>query len=142
MLICVRKLAMLSPLAPFSSLIMGHVDCSGSKYKNLFLTSSLSDTFSEENRSTCKLVGGSPAQELGECLGNGASYCDTFYQENCEYQGADLGLSPPDGEIGNEMECQSIVEYSRCVKLLFKLDGNILIKYIYIKGFWMFILDI
>ena len=63
------------------------------------------DIFSEENRSTCELIGGSPSQEIGECLGEEASECDVFYQENCVFNGTDLGMPPPDGEVTNATGC-------------------------------------
>ena len=55
-------------------------------------------------------MGGSPAANIGECLGDNASDCDVFYEENCEYKGSDTGLSPDDGAMKNEEECQQFCQ--------------------------------
>ena len=34
------------------------------------------------------------------------SGCDLFFEENCEFEGVDTGLSPEDGAMRNEEECQ------------------------------------
>ena len=47
---------------------------------------------------------------MGECLGNNAGDCDVFYEENCEYEGSDTGLSPEDGAMKNEQECQEFCQ--------------------------------
>ena len=61
---------------------------------------------SEENRSKCEIVGGTPSQEVEECLGNDTFVCDVFFQENCVYEGTDLGLYPPSDEVQNPGDCQ------------------------------------
>lgn len=50
-----------------------------------------------------------------------------FYQENCEYLGIDLGLSPPDGEVKNEMECQEFCKIFQdfgCLYWTFEVINN------------------
>ena len=61
---------------------------------------------SEDNRSSCKIIGGSPHQSYEDCLGDHSDHCDVFYEENCEFTGQDSGLSPPDGEMKTPEECQ------------------------------------
>ena len=44
---------------------------------------------SEDNRSSCKMIGGSPHQSYEDCLGDHTEPCDEFYEENCEFSGED-----------------------------------------------------
>ena len=79
---------------------------------------------SEENRSTCELIGGSPIQEIRECLGEEASECDVFFQENCVFNGTDLGIPPPDGAVTNATDCHEWCKlFANCEYWTFEVES-------------------
>ena len=100
-----------------------------------FLIFAISSTFllySEDNRSSCKIVGGSPYQSYEDCLGDNSEPCDVFYEENCQYYGRDVYLSPPYGEMKTAEECQD-----RCKlwKVKMKLCFNLMLILCVFQGF-------
>ena len=59
-------------------------------------------------RDECGVVGGSPEQSIDECINSLYHGCDAFLEEECQYAGADLGLSPPDGQVNTALECEEL----------------------------------
>ena len=54
------------------------------------------------------MVGGSAEQSIDECINSLYHGCDAFLEEECQYAGADLGLSPPDGQVNTALECEEL----------------------------------
>ena len=72
---------------------------------------------------TVKIIGKAAGllEDVEDCLGGRASNCDVFYQENCVYEGQDTGLSPPDGSLQTEAECQEFCQIFGCSYWLFEV---------------------
>ena len=64
---------------------------------------------SDDNRMQCDIVGGSPQQNLNECLVGDFIYdlCDAYMDINCEYLGEESDLSFPD-DVEDATECEQL----------------------------------
>ena len=69
---------------------------------------------------SCGLLGGSPGQSVYDCVLREArsGCCDAFVEEGCDYHGGDTGLSAPEGEITNPLECEQycqLLQVGQCL---------------------------
>ena len=67
----------------------------------------------------CDLIGGSPDQDLDDCLIGIDSGCEAFTDQECEYDGVlDDDLSPDDGQIKSPQECEELCTLYQVILLV------------------------
>ena len=45
--------------------------------------------------------------DIPACVGADINSCDGFIEEDCSYEGGDLGLDPDDGHVADMLECSA-----------------------------------